>query len=432
MWVKGVKSHLFPYLILFLLALKFMPISGQENLLLYTTKVTINAQNVPLIEILDLMERNHAIDFSYKEGLFDKNERKTFVVKNLPLYDALDSLFQSDSLSYYPLGRNVVIYKPTNIVPRNIVVRDTLVQNVLRKDTVQVKVLQRDTLIVFKTDTLYDTIYVKDPYPVYDTLFMDKPKMQLSAFYNYNVYSFNRETSGAGMAYNDSLFKSGAGNPYTSRLGLLALVNLNENFYFKAGFGLSKTSWSGNYDFSTVFTDSTNIVNYNITTETEVYKNDSIFIYFPGSDTLWFYEYDTIFTYYANPEYKKDTVRQTYSGKSELMYFTIPLYFGWETDVFEDSKFFGEIGVLMDFLISSDGHALSDSPLGELLPLSDLPFSPVSSYFSIGMGLESPFVRQTTWFVKLNYDWQISSDFARAYRIKQRKNGIGLTVGLKF
>ncbi|MFC0878164.1 hypothetical protein ACE01N_16320 [Saccharicrinis sp. FJH2] len=432
MRVRSNKLYLLPYIFLLFFVLNNIKISGQDNLLLYTTKVTINAQNTQIREILSLIERNHNIVFSYKDGLFNDQARRTFIVKDMPLYNALDSLLQSDSLSYYPLGRNVVIYRPTTLRPRNIVVRDTLVQNVLRKDTVHVKVLKRDTVIVFKTDTLFDTIYVKDPYPVYDTLYMDKPKIQLLGYYNYNFYRVNRTGMPDYLDYSDSLFNQAESNPNTYRIGLLAQVNLNEKFYFKTGLGFGKSKWNSAYNFRTVTTDSSNVVDYHVSMETEVYKTDSIFIYFPGSDTLWFYDYDTVYHYSTNPEYKKDTTDYKYSGKNELMFLSIPFYMGWEVPVFKKSKIYGEVGLIVDFLLSTKGMALSDSPYGELVPLSDLPLSPISAYMSLGIGFESPLSENLDWFVKFNYDWQLNSDYAKIYPVRQRRKGPGFSLGIKF
>ena len=432
MRVKSNKLYLLPIFFILFFVLNILKITGQDNLLLYTTKVTINAQNTQIREILSLIERNNNIVFSYKDGLFNDQERRTFIVKDLPLNNALDSLLQSDSLSYYPLGRNVVIYKPTTLRPRNIVVRDTLVQNILRKDTVHVKVLKRDTVIVFKTDTLFDTIYVKDPYPVYDTLYMDKPKIQLLGYYNYNFYHTNRTDIPEYLNYSDSLYRHGESNPGTYRFGLLAQVNLNEKFYFKTGLAFGKSKWITDYNFRTVTTDSSAIVDYNVSMETEIYKTDSLFIYFPGSDTIWFYDYDTTYHYSTNPEYKKDTSDYKYSGKNELMFISIPFYFGWEFPVFKKSKVFGEVGVIVDFLLSTKGMALSDSPYGELIPLSDLPVSPISAFTSLGIGFESPLSEKINWFVKFNYDWQVNSDFANIYPVRQRRQGVGFALGIKF
>ncbi|MFB6319314.1 hypothetical protein [Saccharicrinis sp. FJH54] len=430
--MKSRKLYLLPFLFFFFFVLNSISLSGQDNLLLYTTKITVNAQNTQIREILSLIERNNNIVFSYKDGLFDDQTRRTFIVKDLPLYNALDSLLQSDSLSYYPLGRNVVIYKPSTLRPRNIVVRDTLVQNVLRKDTVHVKVLKRDTVIVFKTDTLFDTIFVKDPYPVYDTLYMDKPRIQLLGFYNYNFYQVKRTGVPRNMEYTDSLYQNSEGNPGTYRLGVLAQVNLNEKFYFKTGVGFGKSSWNSDYSFRTITTDSSHVVDYHVSMETEIFKTDSIFIYFPGSDTLWFYDYDTTYHYSTNPEYKRDTSDYSYSGKNEFVFLSVPIYLGWEVPVFKKSKFFGEAGLIMDFLLSAKGMALSESPYGELVPLADLPLSPISAFFSLGVGFESPLSEKMNWFVKLNYDWQMNSDFAKIYPVHQRRQGLGFSLGVKF
>lgn len=400
---------------------------GQDNLLLYTTKVTVNAQNTPVFEILNLLERNYNLNFSYKEGLFDKNERKDLKVTNTPLNVALDSLFKSDSIFYYPLGMDVIIYEPTNILPRNIVVRDTLVQNVLQKDTVQVRVFKRDTLIVFKTDTLFDTIYVKDPYPVYDTLFMDKPGIQFMAFYSINAYNNKREFSTTLPGYPDLIYRESESNPLMQRLGLMAQINLGNTMYLKTGLGYSQASWRANYNFTSVAVDSSMISGYEI--EKVPYISDSVYIDFPGSSGWVYYYEDSII---PHPQYKTDTVTQKYSGTNKLQYITIPLYVGLETKIFNNSVFFSEIGMLVDFLISTDGKTLSDSPFGELIALSELPFSPVSAYISLGFGIESPLAKQTSWFVKLNYDWQMNSDFAKTYTLSNRKRGLGLTLGVKF
>ncbi len=427
------------YIVLFLLILSLWTfnskISAQENLMLFTSKVTLSAQNMPVRSILDKIETDLNITFSYKAGIINEKELKSISVKSMPLYDVLNLVFKTDSLDYYPIKNQVVIYKPSGANrTRTVVVRDTVTvtRRLVRTDTVQVKVLVRDTIIRVERDTIRDTIVVAIEKKIRDTISTSSATFKWQLSYEQSFGYGDVSLSNPAWRNNMTRLQSGEESPNQFRVMALTQIGLNEKFFMKTGIGFGRRSWNADYDFKTLVTDSAKIVDYGITVVPSIFKKDSIYIYFPGSDTIWFYDYDTVFNTTVNPLYQTTLEEHKYKGKNSYYFVTIPIYVGWEFPLNQRDELFVEAGILVDFIVSRTGKSLSSSPYSSLLLLSDLPFAPVGAFGSFAVGYTRWVNNGFGWFLRLNSDFRFTPEFSSGYPVRARRNFIGIGGGIKF
>ena len=424
------------FLLFFLSLWPLLPkLNAQENLMLFTSKVTVSVQNKPVRDVLDRIEKELNITFSYKAGIINEKKITSISVKAMPLYDVLNMMFASDSLDYYPIKNQVVIYKPSgSLRTRTIVVRDTVtvIRRLVRTDTVQVKVLMRDTVIRTVRDTIRDTVFRAVRLLVPDTVEKRSTavKWQLSYEQAFGFGKVSLENRAWANSY--AKYKKGEENPAQFRIMAMSQIGLTENMFVKTGLGFGRRAWNADYNFETLVVDSAKIIDYGITVVPYIYKKDSIYIYFPGSDTIWFYDYDTVFNTTANPVYASHTEKNKYKGKNSYYFVTLPIYFGWNFPLNNKNEFFAEAGVLVDFIVSGSGKSLSSSPFPTLIPLRDLPFAPIGAFGSFAVGYTHWMNSGFGWFLRLNADFRLTNELSTDYPLKSRQNFMGVSLGVKF
>jgi CarboxypepD_reg-like domain/Secretin and TonB N terminus short domain len=75
------------------------------------TKINLNVHDTPIIKVLENISSQTGYLFTYDASLVLPNKKVSFVIDNLDIETALDSLFQDSSLSFKLVDRNIVIYR---------------------------------------------------------------------------------------------------------------------------------------------------------------------------------------------------------------------------------------------------------------------------------------------------------------------------------
>lgn len=419
----------------FLMLLFSIPgkVSSQNNKNILDTLITINFNNQRLKDALEQMEIQTRITFSYKSGLLkeDRIINKYFARERLEA--VIKQLIADETISFNSVGRQIYFYIPRNT--KFVPIKEEIVKEV--QVPVYRDVIIRDTVTLVK----YDTIRITNTIVQRDTIVLEKmvsaQRFSYSAFINQSLVNpgYKLKNDNFQMRYDD--LREAETNGNASRFGLMGTMDLGD-YSLSSGLGFSVFRNKADYNFTSIITDSAKILGYYTThTKIKYFYTDSftITIINPDSTKEVIVTYpdqykDSTVTKYIENIYKKDTVDFNYTGNNRFTYLTIPVYFGWEREIGETGLFFLNAGLLVDFLVSTKGKSLNDSPYKQLVPISDLPLSPVNASVSLGGGYA--YKLENDWYVyaKLNYDFQINSSFSNVYPIRKKPRTLGLTVGI--
>lgn len=405
--------------------------SSQNNSNILDTLITINFNNQRLKDALEQMEIQTHITFSYKSGLLNENRKVNRYFVKERLEKIVEFLVNDETLSFNSVGRQIYFYIPRNtkFVPINKEVVKTVevpvYRDVIIRDTIEI--LKRDTVVIVNTQ--YDTI--RD----IDTMFIER-KFPIKRIFSYSAF-VSQNSVAPGYKLKDESYRSifddmldAESNGSATRFGIQGTMHYG-NYSVTSGLGLSVMRNKANYDFSSILTDLAKVIDHDVTEVLNIFKADSFSIVLENPDTtFWIYDLDTAVTYNVKNIYKKDTVDFKYSGTNRFTYLTIPVSFGWEFPVSKEGTILLNAGMLVDFLISTKGKTLSDSPFKELLPISNLPLSPVNASFSLGAGYAHKLENKWWVYGKINYDFQVNSSYSKVYPVRKKPRTLGLTVGL--
>jgi hypothetical protein len=89
-------------------------LKGQDGLL--QRSVTLQSENQPIAQVLDLLAQQGKFSLSYGEGVFDPNRKVSVSFKAVPLRTALDQLFKG-SVSYEVVGNHLILKKSAATLP---------------------------------------------------------------------------------------------------------------------------------------------------------------------------------------------------------------------------------------------------------------------------------------------------------------------------
>ena len=97
----------------------FGTIYGQENKP-SGAFVSVNVKNMPLAQVLTLIEKQTSYRFAYSTDLVSKQRKVTLSVQNMPLTQLLAFLFKNNTISYTLIGTQIVLQKAP--VPKKITI----------------------------------------------------------------------------------------------------------------------------------------------------------------------------------------------------------------------------------------------------------------------------------------------------------------------
>ena len=96
-------------------------------------KISVNAKNKTIIQILDDITLQTGLYFTFDASLIPAKVKKDFTISNLEIREALDSLLQTDDLSYVLIDKNIVIRRenkvkpsPDQSIPDHTIIRGTI------------------------------------------------------------------------------------------------------------------------------------------------------------------------------------------------------------------------------------------------------------------------------------------------------------------
>lgn len=401
--------------------------SSQVNSNILDTLVTINFNNQRLKDALEQMEIQTHITFSYKSGLLNENRMVNRYFVKEPLENIVKFMINDETISFNSVGRQIYFYIPRNtkFVPINKevvkIVEVPVYRDVIVRDTIEI--VKLDTLVVFDTIMDVDTMFIERKFPI-------KRLFSYSAFVGQSSVSpgFKLKDETYKRIFDDMLDAESNGS--ATRFGVLGTMHYG-NYSVSSGLGLTVLRNKANYDFTSILTDSAKVIDHDVKEVLNIFKADSFSIVLQDPDTtFWIYDLDTTVTYDVKNIYKKDTVDFKYSGTNRFTYLTIPVSFAWEFPVNNKGTLVLNAGLLVDFLISTKGKTLSDSPFKELLPISNLPLSPVNASFSLGAGYAYKLENKWQIYGKVNYDFQVNSSYSKVYPVRKKPRTLGVTVGL--
>ena len=107
-----------------------LPVVGQEASPL-AVRVTVEASEMPLVNLLDELERQSGCRFSYESSLLGREPAATVAFHALPLAEALDRLFASRPIAWRQTGRYVILRAARRLVTVSGFVRDASSQETL-------------------------------------------------------------------------------------------------------------------------------------------------------------------------------------------------------------------------------------------------------------------------------------------------------------
>lgn len=93
--------------LLFLVQLIICQVIGQENGI--DVPITLHADSIPLREILDAIEDQNGLSFSYSSRLFDDQQRRAIHVEGSALKPVLDLLLTEQNIRYEVIERQIVL-----------------------------------------------------------------------------------------------------------------------------------------------------------------------------------------------------------------------------------------------------------------------------------------------------------------------------------
>lgn len=402
-------------------------------------KMDINLHEKPIGDILKYIEKNTPLIFSYKTDLLNDISLISITLHQATVEKVLEKTFEKTGISYTFYNNYVILFK--NVSP----------QEATRVDTVRIteKIMKTDTLVTFLRDTVYvekekieyrvkiDTIYQVDT--IYRT---EKVQNQVETDKKSYLPFFDVYVSGGIFSYKDELLDSRYQDNFDriqdsekplSRYS----IGMNSGFYknnwkIGSGLGISVVQQTANYNFTSITPDSSTITAYAVEEFVDIVKSDSIFVYVPGRDTTWYYDYDTLKTYNIDITYKQDTSNYDYQGKNQFIYLTIPIKIGYEFPISNKLDVLTEASLLIDFLMSAKGYSLSQSKYAELIPLSDIPISPICALAKLGGGLSYQLNNKQSVYGSFSYSWMINSMYSATFPVRRKRNTVEFSLGYRF
>lgn len=446
-------SKVLKYRFILIISILFIHWSSpaQSHAEILDTKFSFELHDASFSELMMIVEDESRFIFSYKSEVLQHIPAITCHISNENIQQILNYALKDTRVNYTVYQHHIVLHVEDKTLHLEQIDTVWITKEipVLRTDTVYVH--KSDTVMTYLTDTIYkerilyqtktDTIYqdsalLKRGNPLDATSeISSKNKNRFTPFYSLSLsmMSPSYETQLLETNYLESYaMLSSAENPALSYRTNIEIGLQNKHLRVSSGAGISTYRQQVDYNYTSVMPDSSHIIDYEITEHVSIFKIDSIYIVVPGRDTSWYYEFDTLKTYDVDIRYKKDTVDYQYKGINSLTYFTLPIKLAYAFNISENSRINIEAGMLIDFLLSTKGYALSKSPYKELVPLSSLPISPICATTRLGLGYEYQLSSKHAIFATLHYSFMLNSMYSKSFPIQRKVRTFEFSIGYRW
>jgi hypothetical protein len=103
------------FIVLFLIIIQLSPVFGQtikKDSIVLQTPISIHRDQTSLFEILNEIQDNYNINFSYTDDLISLDYKVSIKSERVALYKILNLIFAQTSIQYVVIGKQIVLAKP--------------------------------------------------------------------------------------------------------------------------------------------------------------------------------------------------------------------------------------------------------------------------------------------------------------------------------
>lgn len=300
--------------------------SQQEYL---NVRITYNAQNVPLEKALKDIEKQTSIRFTFNSAIINENEKITISIQNKTLKEVLPLLLKT-KYDYKLIGNQILIYESPqkNIISNPSTKSNSPKTTKIKIDTVKIY----DTITTIQIDTIHRTIY--DTIHFYDTIKKNvdtdnqhfENKLSLSLLTGQFI-AFPITTNAVSTKYKELISASNHVN-WSSSQTFRATYN-KKNFLVGVGIKYLPITYENKYNSTTIIDDSSHFF-----TDTLWYwKYSKLFTYYKYNETgdsVAITVYDSTYTYNLVDNPKKIEKTTTINSTISIRYISIPFSIGYE------------------------------------------------------------------------------------------------------
>ena len=344
-------------------------------------KISIQAHNEPVANVLHRIEKLANVNFMYMSGLFDKNRHVNISFSNTTIKVILQKLIPSNDILLYVIDNKIIFYKKEEAPPGkggttvSLTSIETQNKTSIIRETEKRIIVDTEKVTIYDTVTItkYDTIRVTENIKSTDSSLNIPNKIKrhisqgivLSCIGGVHFISetfkpnTNSETS-------DIIKLSEKGKSSRSEFGIGISYLLN-HFSINSGIGFTEKNWSTEYLYTNIFTDSARIIGYStkISWDVQPRKGPGI----PGPMSIQLYDSTKIIT--KTPIYKRDTTKINYQGTNRASYFTIPVLISYTFLIHKNIYASFGSGITLYLLRKSEGYSIEDKDY-TLINLSDI------------------------------------------------------------
>jgi len=359
----------------------FVPLISFSRQTVLDKRISIQAHNEPVASVLHRIEKLAKVNFMYMSGLFDKNRQVNISFSNTNIKVILQKIIPSNDILLYVVDNKIIFYKKeeappgkggttvslTSIEPQNKTPKIPEIEKKIIVDTEKVTIY--DTVTITK----YDTIRVAEKIKSTDSSLKisNKIKRHISqgiVMYCIGGIRFISETikPNTNTETSDIIKLSEKGKSSRSEFGIGISYLLN-HFSVNSGIGFTEKSWSTQYIYTNIFTDSSHIIGYSekISWDVQPRKNPGM----PGPMSIQLYDSTKIIT--KIPIYKRDTTKINYQGTNRASYFTIPVIISYTFLIHKNLYASLGSGITLYLLRKAEGYSIENKDY-TLINLSDI------------------------------------------------------------
>lgn len=380
------------FLLLSLSLLLVIQLFAQQSIL--DKKISVSFTDVPVGTALRKIQTQAGVKFSYNPDLIPSSKRTSLKCVNQPLGEVLKQLVNDPGLSFREIGNQIVVYRGDQAAANPETYKVPVPEKQTEKkipDTVYVQ--RTDTVVVFKTDTIYKTINTVrvDTLKLTDTIYrnkVQKPGKRLKNVFNNSVKQQKfLQNNGlyAGLYFEmlpGNLNYSSASSESVQYTELMKNANSSRPGKFSAGI-------LGGYDYLKVgvrsgigYTRLGENFEYAFSTESGgFYKTDTVERYYSlsGIDTTWFYITDSSWI-------PKETQDFKFKNPNSYHYIYIPLAIKFRLWQNDNAEVYALGGVSARFLISTSALHIDPENVQNTIWTSSHDLAPVVFSWHAGLG----------------------------------------------
>lgn len=310
-------------------------------------KVSLSIDNKPLQEVLELIEKDADVTFSFQSNVIDLNRLVSFSVADMTISDVLLKLLKNRPVAFYALGSQIILYKKK----KTSVSAKKQISSTSKKVKNQQKIIVYDTVKVVDSIVIYDTVQVTvvDTVIFNDTIVTEKEAESNVKDKPWIGIKESGSRAGSRIIEEEVYFSRGKValeekkiHQYNYSVSIEAHFG---NLYFSSGIGYSKLRQDISYELSEVGVEYLSYYEYSL---------DSTSYYIPGIETVWSYEYDSVLVTRDKPE---ENIQEL-SERKILHFLTLPISWGYNYPISEQFSAGLSVGATSRILLKAKGKTV--------------------------------------------------------------------------